>query len=196
MNSILNTIIEKINGLPKPILVGISGFGGSGKSTFALALGEKLKSPVIGIDSFSKSNVHENYELWDVMDFERLENEVLKPFVSGSQNIKYGDFDWETNKLEKQISLDHDGIIIVEGVGLFRPTLMKFFSCTIWIDCPIQEAIERGKKRDRDEYNHPQDKYWDGIWKKNDLQCFEEFSPKANVDFVVDHSKTGKIFIA
>ena len=73
---------------------------------------------------------------------------------------------------------------------------MKFFSCTIWIDCPIQEAVERGKRRDREEYNHPQDEYWDSIWKKNDLQCFEEFSPKANVDFVVDHSTIGEIFIA
>jgi len=196
MESTLHTIIEKINSLPKPVLIGVSGFGGSGKSTFALALGEKLGAPVIGVDSFSKSNIHEDYEFLYVMDFKRLENEVLKPFVSGSQDIKYGDFDWATNRLGKEVSLDHNGIIIVEGVGLLRPELMKFFSCTIWIDCPIQQAIERGKKRDREEYNHPQDEYWDGIWKKNDLQCFEEFSPKANVNFVVDHSKIGEIFIA
>jgi uridine kinase len=196
MDSTLHTIIEKINSLPNPVLIGISGFGGSGKSTFALALGEKLKAPVIGVDSFSKSNVHEGYEFWKVMDFERLENEILQPFVSGSKNIKYGNFDWETNKIGKEIALVHNGIIIVEGVGLLRPELMEFFSCTIWIDCPIQQAIERGKNRDREEYNHPQDEYWDDIWKKNDLQCFEEFLPKANVDFVVDHSKIGEIFIA
>jgi uridine kinase len=178
------------------VLIGISGFGGSGKSTFALALGKKIDAPVIGVDSFSKSNVHEGYEFWDVMDFDRLENEVLEPFVSGSPDIKYGDFDWEANKIGKEISLDQEGIVIVEGVGLLRPSLMEYFSCTIWIDCPIQEAIERGKKRDREEYNNPQDEYWDGIWKKNDLQCFEEFSPKANVNFVVDHSKIGEIFIA
>ena len=196
MESILHTIVKKIDTLSKPILIGISGFGGSGKSTFAQALSKKLNAPVIDIDSFSKSNVHENYQLWEIMNFERLEKEVLKPFVSGSQKIKYGKFNWTTNKLEKEVSVHHDGVLIVEGVGIFRPNLMKLFSCTIWIDCPIEEAIDRGKKRDREEYNHPQDKYWDGIWKKNDLQCFEEFSPKANVDFILDHSKVGEIFIS
>ncbi len=196
MDLILNTIIEKINSLPEPVLIGISDFGGSGKSTFALVLGKKLGAPVVGIDSFSKSNIHESYEFWDVMDFKRLEKEVLKPFVSGSQNIKYGNFDWGANKLGEEISLDNNGIIIIEGVGLFRPALIKYFSCTIWIDCPIQEAIARGKRRDREEYNNPQDEYWDGIWKKNDIQCFENFSPKANVDFVIKHEKIGEIFIA
>ena len=188
-------IVDKIKNLPKPIVIGLSGFGGSGKSTFALALGKQLVAPVVGVDSFSKSNVHEGYELWDIMDFERLEKEVLKPFVMGSQKITHGEFDWGKNSLGKEVSFNHDGILIVEGVGLLRPALMKYFSCTIWIDCPIQEAITRGKKRDREEYNNPQDEYWDGIWKKNDIQYFECFSPKANVDFVIDHTKIGEIFI-
>jgi uridine kinase len=195
MDSTLQIIINKINSLPKPVLIGISGFGGSGKSTFAKKLAEKIRVPVIGIDSFCKSNIHKDYELWNIMDFARLENEVLKPFKAGEQNLKYGDFDWITNKIEKEISINHNGILIVEGVGLFRPEIMQYFACTIWIDCTIQEAIIRGKKRDREEYNNQQDNHWDGIWQLNDLQCFKEFSPKSKADFIVDHSEIGKFLI-
>lgn len=196
MELVLNTIIKKINSLPKPVIVGISGFGGSGKSTFAFELGKKLNAPVVSVDSFSKSNKHDGSQFWDVMDFDRLEKEVFKPVLSGSLSISYGHFDWGENAIVKENAFNHAGIIIVEGVGLFRPALMQYFSCTIWIDCPIEEALARGKKRDTEVHMNPQDKYWDGIWKKNDIEYFESFSPKANVDFVIDHTKIGEIFIA
>ncbi len=181
----MNEILKKIKTLKKPIVIAISGFGGSGKSTFALKLSKKINAPVIGADSFSKSNIHENYEYWDVMDYLRLENEVLKPFISGEKEIRYREFDWDKNIIKGETSFTHDNIIIIEGVGLFRPELMKYFSCTIWIDCPIEEAISRGKKRDREKYNTPQDNYWDGIWKANDLQCLEKYSPTSVADFVI-----------
>ena len=189
MNKDVNTIVKQIQNLPTPIIVGISGFGGSGKSTFASLLEKKVHAPIIGVDSFSKSNIHEGYKLWDIMDFQRLEKEVLQPFTLGNHSIVYGDFNWDTNCIEKSISIRNDNIIIIEGVGLFRPNLMKYFSYTIWIDCPIEEAIKRGKKRDKDEYGNPQDKYWEGIWKKNDTQYFEEFSPKKKADFVIEYFK-------
>ncbi len=138
MGATLNTIIEKVNTLPKPIIIGVSGFGGSGKSTFALELGKKVQAPVIGVDSFFKSNAHAGCNFWDVVDFERLRKEVLEPFGLGGQDITYRNFDWATNRLGKEVHLSHNGIVIIEGVGLFRPALMKYFSCTIWIDCPIQ----------------------------------------------------------
>ncbi|MBT4384133.1 hypothetical protein HOD30_00100 [Candidatus Peregrinibacteria bacterium] len=189
MKQILDSIAGSINTLDKPIIIGISGFGGSGKSTVAIKLGKKLNAPVVGIDSFSKSNVHEAYELWKVMDYSRLEKEVLTPFTLGEQEIAYNEFDWEKNSIGKERSFKNRGVLIVEGVGLLRPELMQYFSYTIWVDCPIEEATERGKKRDREEYNCPQDEYWEGIWQKNDLQCFEKFSPKVNADYILDNSK-------
>jgi uridine kinase len=196
MNLTLNALTDKIRTLQKPILVGISGFGGSGKSTLALALGNSLEAPIVGVDAFSKSTVHEGYEYWDIMDFDRLEKEVLKPFVSGSESMKYGNFNWESNSVDSEVTIAHGGILIVEGVGLFRPSVMKYFSWTIWIDCPIEEAIACGKKRERERNNNRQDEYWDGIWKKNDIQCFERFSPKTHVDLIIDHTTVGEIFIA
>jgi uridine kinase len=197
MNQAIKIVDAKIKRLSKPILIGISGFGGSGKSTFALALGEKLKAPVVGVDSFAKHNVHKDYEFWDIIDFNLIEKEVIKPFLSWKQEISYKEFDWKKNGFGEQVSFKNHGILVIEGIGLFRPALMKYFSCTLWVDCPMNEAIIRGKKRDREDPNKPQhDAYWDGIWKENDLQCFEHFSPKQKADFIVNHHKIGQIFIA
>lgn len=187
MKKYLEQIIDDLNKLKGPIIIGISGFGGAGKSTFAKMLSETLKAPVIGVDSFSKSRNHENSKLWDIMDFNRLEEEVIQPFLSSRKNIEYGEFDWGSNQIQGKRSFENKGIIIIEGVGLFRPILNKYFNYKIWVECSLNEAIKRGKKRDREVYKNPQDEYWDGIWKANDLDCFDKFKPKENVDLIVNN---------
>ncbi|QQR84044.1 AAA family ATPase [Candidatus Peregrinibacteria bacterium] len=194
MEEAIKTLEEKISKLQKPVLIGISGFGGSGKSTFALSLGEKLKAPVVGVDSFAKHDIHKDYEFWEIIDYNRLSTEVIQPFLSDNHVIKYSNQDWKENNKETEIK--HNGILIIEGIGLFRPELMKHFSLTIWIDCPIEEATSRGKRRNKEQHNTNHDEYWDGIWQKNDLQCFESFSPKESADFIVNHHQIGKIYIS
>lgn len=157
--------------LKSPKIIAISGFGGSGKSTVAKLLGEEINVPVIGVDSFYNPNKLGQYRLWEVMDYNRLESEVLIPFLDGEKTISYGEYDWECNQGSVKATVEVQNVIIVEGVGLFRPELMKYFSYKIWIDCPIEVAITRGKKRDK-EYGVSQDVNWDGIWKNNDIQYF------------------------
>jgi len=160
--NIAESIIARIRVLPRPRLIGVSGFGGSGKSTFAKALGHVINAPVVSIDSFQKDALRDTpYRLWEMMDFARLEEEVLKPFPQTTDQL------------------------IVEGVGLFRPELSKYWAFKVWMDCPLETAILRGKKRDREEHKNPKDEYWDGIWKDNDLQYLETFRPKEAADLLV-----------
>ncbi|MDE1924960.1 MAG: AAA family ATPase [Patescibacteria group bacterium] len=166
-----------------PLLIGVSGFGGAGKSTFARALGEALGAPVIGVDSFMKDRTAD-YSRWEGIDYARLKAEVVVPFLAGANPIRYGHFDWTTNGVIKTNEIQHDDIIIVEGVGLFRPELKDLFGYKVWVDCPVDEATRRGKKRDREEYKNPQDENWDGIWKRNDEEHFEAHSPKEAADFI------------
>jgi len=185
-------IIETIQKLKMPYIIAISGFGGSGKSTFASLLASEIHAPIIGIDDFFRTTEYLNYARWEIYDFERLEREVIKPFLSGSTFLSYRAFDWEKNELTDFKTTQVDEALIIEGVGLFRPELMKYFSYTIWIECPIEIAIERGKKRDSDDYGVSQDEKWDGIWRDNDMQCYREFDPMENADCVIKYNKADK----
>lgn len=180
-------VLEKIRSLAKPAIIAISGFGGSGKSTVAEEIGKKLSIPVIGIDSFTKARDLTDYSLWENVDFKRFEDQVLVPFTRGDSLITYGHFDWGTDGIHHQEEVKNDGYLIVEGVGLLRPELMKYFSYTIWVDCPLEEAIARGKKRDREVHLNPQDEKWDGIWKKNDLEYLETFTPNEKADLIINN---------
>ncbi|OGC54112.1 hypothetical protein A2797_02650 [candidate division WWE3 bacterium RIFCSPHIGHO2_01_FULL_48_15] len=182
-------ILENIVALKEPTIIAVSGVGGAGKSTFANRLGEEMNAPVIGVDSFMKDRTNTDYSNWNIMDFARLEQEVVLPFLSGKNPLQYGHFDWGTNKVVKTIEVPHNGKIIIEGVGLLRPELVKSFAYKIWVDCPVEDATERGKKRDREEYQNPQDEHWDGIWKKNDKEYLAAFNPKETADFILDNCK-------
>jgi uridine kinase len=177
-------IVVHIKSLKIPLIVGVSGFGGAGKSTFANALGTILGAPVIGVDNFMKDRTLKNYSLWEAMDYARLKREVLETFVAGRNPLHYGHYGWGPNAIIETKDVPHRGIIIVEGVGLFRPEINQYLGYKIWIDCPVEEGIKRGKKRDRDEYHNPQDEQWDGIWKKNDVDYFEKYKPKEVVDLI------------
>ena len=182
-------LIQRIALLPSPAIIGVSGFGGAGKSSVAAMLGGKIGATVVGVDSFFKDRTISNYAYWEIVDFQRLEREVLQPFLE-RKSVRYGHFDWGKNTIGESREVPVTNRLIVEGVGLFRPVLLGYFSLTIWVDCPMPEAIQRGKKRDREEYNNPQDEAWDGIWKRNDEECLAKFNPKNTAHFLFDNVNT------
>jgi excinuclease ABC subunit A len=166
-------------------IIGISGFGGSGKTTISKKIGNKLNIPVVSVDSFQKVGVFDSkYKLWEIMDYERLEKEVIIPFLNGDKKIKYGHCDGVKKEPIKYIEFENSGHLIIEGVGIFRQEILKYLNYKIWIDCDLDEAIKRGKKRDKEVGQAVVDKLWDGLWKKNEEECFKEFSPIEKADFV------------
>lgn len=181
-------ILDIIAALPARKIIGVSGYGGSGKTTFANELGALLNAPVVGVDSFQKNRTDNEYSLWNIMDYARLEREVLAPFLSGVTSIRYGHFDWAQNNAQEMREVPSTNTLIIEGVGLFRPELMKYFAYMIWVDCPLEEAIARGKKRDRAEHRNPQDELWDGIWKKNDIEYSSTYKPDEIADLIISNA--------
>lgn len=168
------------------MIIAISGFGGSGKSTYAQKISFQIGAPIIDIDTFCKDTKLKDFQYWDLMDYKRLENEILIPYSKGNKTLTYGVFNWEKNKIINNTTISFKDSIIVEGVGLFRQDLLKYFDKKIWIDMSINQSIKNGKLRDKEEYGLKPNPLWDGLWKNNDLQCFKKYRPLDIADTIIN----------
>lgn len=169
----------------KPILIGIEGFGGSGKTTFANKLKEALGSTyVVNIDDFIvKEKLSE--PSWDSggFDRQRLEKQVLIP-AKNHQLVSYQELVWATNELSSPKVVPSVDYLIVEGISSYHPDIAHYYDYTIWIDTAIEIANERGHVRDGSIEN---EQYWE-LWAKNDLNYKEKYHPEQVADFTIDNS--------
>ncbi len=169
----------------RPVLIGIEGFGGSGKTTLARQLSDALgHSYVVNIDDFIvKEKLTE--PSWDKggFDRERLERQVLRPAHEG-QEVHYEELLWESNTLSAPKIVPDVDYLIVEGISCYHPNIAHYYDYKIWVETPIEIAKARGKARDAG--NENVDK-WD-MWAENDLAYQKKYHPEQQADFVVTNN--------
>jgi uridine kinase len=163
-----------------PVLIGVEGFGGSGKTTFAKKLKAALGNAyVVNIDDFIvKEKLNE--PSWDTgaFDLARLEKEVLKPLKNG-EPAAYHELIWATNTFSEPKNIPAVEYVIVEGISCYHPDIAQYYDYKIWIDTPIEIARERGRARDGSNENA---QHWD-LWAKNDLEYQQRYHPEQAADF-------------
>lgn len=135
----------------RPILVGIEGQSGTGKSTLAHRIQESLgDAAVVHKDDFysavpehilAQLSPSEGYAQY--FDWERLKEQVLLPLSSGS-DASYQRFDWTQRVLGAWISLSSSTrIVIVEGVYSLRPELRAYYDVKVWVDTDEETRTSR-----------------------------------------------------
>jgi len=168
----------------RAIIVAISGFGGAGKSTLAAALAEGVEhAEVVSTDDFSLAQQRKRCPDWATIDRHRLVREVLDPARSGSP-ISYHQYDWPNDRLGEPRAVRPAPLLLVEGIGLIHPDILSFFDLTVWIDCQLEIASERGRRRDRDIYKVDHDALWRDVWTPNDRDYFALFRPDRLADVI------------
>jgi uridine kinase len=169
----------------KPILIGVEGFGGAGKSTLANKLKNALGNAyIVQTDDFI---IKENLTLvspdMECYDLKRLEQEVLMPAANG-KTISFQKLDWASNKLSKPIEVPPVDYLIVEGITSYHPDIVKYYDYKIWVDTPIDVASKRGREKDAGTEN---EQHWD-LWSKNDLSYKVKYQPEKVADFVIENA--------
>lgn len=188
-DSLLAAVKAKESPTGRPLLIGISGFGGSGKSTLARKLASVLGGvEVVTTDDFWVPEQDLRSDSWDAYDRDRLAREVLTPAREG-QAITYQVFDWDTGALGGWRDVPASPYLVVEGIGLFHPHIFSYFDFTVWVDCPLEVAQERGLRRGREEYGIDETERWINVWTPNDHDFFERYRPDQQADIVYPNAR-------
>lgn len=185
----MNDNIEKIRNIIdekkiKPsAVIAIDGPCGGGKSTLASEIEKVLGFNILHMDDFylpfDKRDKNWMNIIAGHMDFERLIENVLKPYMSG-EKTNYISYDCHSDKYLQEIPIDLDKILVIEGSYTSHPVLDKYVNLKIFVDIEKDEQIKRLTKRNPDVV----DKFL-SMWVPFENNYFESLKIKENSDLVV-----------
>lgn len=149
--------IEALRCSKSRVVVAIDGRGGAGKSSLARNLIAGLpQSAHIEHDWFHlpREQVTDGRRY----DHERLISQVISPFRSGSAVISVLRYNWgylagmTEGFHETPITIQDPEILVIEGCETLHAALVAQFDLCIWIETDPKVAMERGIRRDIEEY--------------------------------------------
>lgn len=179
--------IERLRRHSPAVIVGVSGFAGSGKSTLTrqLIAAAPGSARIRGDDFLDPRLSHQRSSDWAGVERLRLRREVLDPFRQSRPGL-FRRFDWNTRQLGPPEAVPVAQVLLVDGIGLFHPELDGVFDLRIWVDVDLNTAAARGKARDRGlGRNH--DRLWDQVWVPNDQDFATRFDPRASADLLFEN---------
>ncbi|MEW2220107.1 hypothetical protein AB0939_12495 [Streptomyces sp. NPDC006990] len=141
----LDALADRLAALPAscgPVrLVGVDGHAGSGKTTLARELSERLGgAPVLHLDDLA---CHKGLFDWT----ERLTRQVLEPLERGVR-ARYVVYDWVARAFTAEAGLPPAPVVLVEGVGAGRAALRPRLASLLWVEMAAADAWRRGRRRD------------------------------------------------
>ncbi|KXJ98770.1 MAG: Uridine kinase [Parcubacteria bacterium OLB19] len=174
MNSYNNTDIfdRMVDGIlnissNKAIIVAIDGVDASGKTNFAKKLYKSLRlkhSDVLlaSVDDFHNQrlvryakgvNSPEGF-YFDSFNYSKLKDLLLDPFKNNRKfvQLKYFDCDSDKEVFVKKTRISPSTILIVEGIFLHRPNLIKYWDYSFFLKVDFDVALERNINRETDKF--------------------------------------------
>lgn len=184
----------------RPVLIGITGGSGSGKTTFIKEL-RSLYTPeevcIISQDDFYHPRQEQKKDREGVINFDLPSSVDLKKFAESIRSLIKGraialqEYNFN-NKAQKPRTLHFlpAPVIVVEGLFIFHiPALKSMLDLKIYIEAKENLKVIRRIKRDQVERNYPLD---DVLYRyeKHVLPAFERFilPHKDDVDLIINNN--------
>lgn len=150
---------------PHPVRVGIDGFSAAGKTSLADELTgpievsgrralraslDDFKTPVANRGRYPVGSAEEYY--YEMYDHPAIGANLLEPLgPGGSRQFRTATFD-QRRQLAVPVTwveAPGDGIVLVDGVFLYRPELNDLWDFRIFVDIDLDLVLERGSQRDQ-----------------------------------------------
>jgi uridine kinase len=157
----------------EPLLVGIGGHGGAGKTTLARMID---RAQIVSTDEF-----------WDGegFDIERLRREVVEPLSRGA-TATFSSYDWVARETRGSREVVPRGVIVVEGVCALHRRLRAAYAVRAWVDAPYEVRLARGVARDGEAARST----WVDVWMPSEDRYVAADDPVSAADVVLDGSAT------
>ena len=178
---ILSAISEISAYKTEPILIAIDGPAGSGKTSLANQLSNKLNSA-------TTIHMDDLYNGWDdaltPTLTRHLEEWILDPLTQQA-TVKYQKFDWTSSEYGSPIEVRDIELLILEGVGAAQEIIRQKADLTIWIEVGPQIGLARVLNRDGDQLLPYMLK-----WQERERAHFLKDQTKENCQIFIDGSNT------
>lgn len=190
--------------IQRPIIVGLDGGSGSGKSTIAEKLMQLTQLTLVPLDDFYQTKIPESEwpsktvaeRLNGVFEWDRIRNEAIKPLRDGRPG-RWHAFDFMrglgaegTYSLKEEITEVAPGpTILLEGAYSASPFLRDLIDLAVLVDVPLQVRHRRIAARERDGGDFLAK--WHSIWDEVESHYFGEVCPPESFDLVIrndDHA--------
>jgi len=195
IDSIVSAIEQKLEGHEGPLLVAIDGRSGTGKSTLAKEVAERVNGVVILGDDFYSGG---SFEDWDkrspkekadlCIDWKRIRTEALEPLLSG-KSASWHPFNWQTGKglAEHFIKAQAACVIILDVVYSNRPELSDIVDLSVLVQLSDTVRRKRLKRRERGSFMVK----WHQVWDEAEDYYFSQIRPPSTFDLVVETEEAG-----
>ena len=190
---LLDHVVQRARCSPKPLIVGLDGRSGVGKSTLARVLADSLHTAVIEGDDFYAGGTELRADTAEsrakaCIDWTR-QRAVLEAFAGGRVAV-WRSFDWDAfdGRLRDEPSmLEPRPIVILEGVYSARPELADLLDLCVVLTAPDEVRIARLAAREG--AIGP----WETQWHDAEEYYFEHIMPLSRFDVVMasGHDDTG-----
>ena len=155
-------------------VIAIDGRTGSGKSSLAGRLAERVDAPMVQLEQL--------YPGWDGLQagIDLLVEAVLVPLSAG-EVAQVPRYDWLVHRFVEPWPLEPPELLIVEGVGAGARAAATFASLLVWLELAADIREERALARDGDVFRP----HWSQWAAQEDVLLAREQTP-ARAAIVVD----------
>lgn len=157
------------------MIIGIDGNCCAGKSTLAKAC-DNLN--VVSIDHFYKPFEKRKDEIAGNIDFSRLIDEVLMPYLWGI-DFSYDHYDPHVDKVVATYEVDSSKPLCIEGTYSLHPQLSDYYDLKVFLSCSNDVQLRRLKQRQGEDISGFLEK-----WLPKERDYFEHFGVSETADYL------------